>query len=357
MLSITSNTRLLKMAISEMTVDATQVKMLHETLIDVTSRCLSLLSPESSLSCDSQEISLLEHSLDLAKRAHDLELPLHLPLHQSLCTALVQHEYYHDEPLDIILEIANMAVSSLHTTLQSSFFADSLITLIRYGFFSSALSLCKVMKKRFDIPLVGMSTCVRALGAINVQLADSLLEAESAKELLMLFEYDRKAGQSFSTFSSTTGDQTAPAVVSETPSEALQAASSQAQQVRSTLSKPTLNDSQEIIEAARAILTITSNTRLLKMAISETTADAAQVKTLHQTFIDVTSRCLSRPVPPSNEPLLYIMHSSWQLVLMNWNYPCIFHSISRSVRDLLNTEPLFALWKLPKWPSHHSTLL
>jgi hypothetical protein len=188
MLQITSKTKLLQMGISKATADTTQVKTLHQAFIVATSRCLLLVS---------QDASLLSLALELARRAHDLQLPLHLPLHQSLCTELARHNptRQNDDLVETILEIADMAVSSLHLTLQSSFFSEALIALIQHGYFAFALELVREMKYRFDICLIDIPTIERAMKEINPQLADTRQESIHGRNLIIQLLHDWKMGQ------------------------------------------------------------------------------------------------------------------------------------------------------------------
>ena len=87
-----------------------------------------------------------------------------------------------------------MAVSSLHTTLKCSFFTDALVAFIESRQFAASLALIRVMKDRFGISRLDLSTCERAFDATFkfVDVAETLLdsgevtfsEAESAQELL-----------------------------------------------------------------------------------------------------------------------------------------------------------------------------
>lgn len=188
LLQITSNTKLLQMGISKATADTAQVKTLHQAFIVATSRCLLLVS---------QDASLLSLALELARRAHDLQLPLHLPLQQSLCTELARHNptLQDDDLVETILEIADMAVSSLHITLQCSFFSEALIALIQHGYFTFALELVHEMKYRFDVCLIDIPTVERAMKAIDPQLADTRQESIHGRQLIIQLMHDWKIGQ------------------------------------------------------------------------------------------------------------------------------------------------------------------
>lgn len=172
MMTLTSNTKLLAEAILENKANAEQVASLHQALIAVTSWCTSLVLPEN--------VDLLQHALDLARRAHELSLPLHLPLYKSLVTAIAQYSQEETKVLTI-LETANLAVSALNTPFQPSFFSDALIELVNKGEIKNAVLLKKGIQTRFDVEHFDMATMLDLLGSLKEHVGH-----EDARELIDL---------------------------------------------------------------------------------------------------------------------------------------------------------------------------
>ena len=156
MMALTSPTKSLAEAILANKTSVEQVACLHKAFLAVTSWCISLVSMETSL---------VDCGLDLARRAHDLSLPLHLPLYRSLATAIAKHS--DDEVVDAILETANLAVSALHVTLEGSFFSDAILCLVEKKQISQAIELRTAIKDRYDVERLDNKAELEILNAIT----------------------------------------------------------------------------------------------------------------------------------------------------------------------------------------------
>ena len=157
-LALTSPTKPLAEAIMQDKSGNEQVACLHHALIAVTSWCISLIPLDESL---------MDSSMDLARRAHDLSLPLHLPLYRSLVTAIAQHSKDKGNAVASILETANLAVSALSVTLQGSFFFDALLALVEQQHIQQAVVLRRTMEERYDIDTMDIKASIEISMALQ----------------------------------------------------------------------------------------------------------------------------------------------------------------------------------------------
>jgi hypothetical protein len=155
---------------------------LHRCLVHVTSACIKAVSPESP--------KLLECAMDLAKRAYDLSLPLHLPLYRNLCTAIATHS--RDSPAASILEVSVWATSALCIPLDSSFFEDSLVALVRAKQFEEAADLRWSIQSRHDIDEISTEATLKMFSEIKAVLKSkedgqekNIEERESVMNLIL----------------------------------------------------------------------------------------------------------------------------------------------------------------------------
>jgi hypothetical protein len=157
MLALTLPTKPLAEAILNDKAPEDQVACLHRAFIQVSSWCISLVLSDSSF---------LQYALDLARRARDLSLPLHLFLYRSLVAAIARHSKEED-PISTILEASALAVSALNIPLSASFFSDALVALVERNQIQKAIDLMGVMEERHDIVMLDGLTAMAILGALQ----------------------------------------------------------------------------------------------------------------------------------------------------------------------------------------------
>jgi len=114
--------------------------------------------------------------LELTRRAQILSIPFHLPLYQKLVTALALEQ----KPDQRILEVASWACLALNTSLQSSFFAEAMVALVKQNRFREARDLIFELKERHDIERLDGYTTTRML----CQLRANLREADATNGII-----------------------------------------------------------------------------------------------------------------------------------------------------------------------------
>jgi hypothetical protein len=145
-----------------------QISCLHRAFLAVSSWCLDVLV----LSNDKR---MLEKALEVSKRAHQLQLPFHVPLYQRL---LVSVAGYYEPPnpkasvASLILEIANRVQVTLGLgPLQSScFFQQALLELVKRRLWKDVVTVLQGMeglKEKHDIAQLEYETMSILLSALE----------------------------------------------------------------------------------------------------------------------------------------------------------------------------------------------
>ncbi|CAB9502200.1 expressed unknown protein [Seminavis robusta] len=150
-----------------------QIACLHRAFIVVTSWCLDVVDR----TCDK---TALDKALQVARRAHQLQLPLHVPLHQRLVVAIAQHydpiatsvpKHRVRSPAGLILEIAERAAVSFDRTAvaTSPFFRDALVALAQRHHYHDILTLMRGMESQFRIVELELETLAQLLAVLQDQ--------------------------------------------------------------------------------------------------------------------------------------------------------------------------------------------
>lgn len=152
-----------------------QVTSLHRAFLAVTLWCLSLVPADSSL---------LNLSLDVARRAGILALPLHLPLYEQLAKAVAQHSR-ESSCSAMIFEVSRWAGSMLLVPVHASFFNEPLVLLVKRQKIREAIILLNGIMARHDIDSLDYETTMQILEALG-DYADVEEDADAMELFLIL---------------------------------------------------------------------------------------------------------------------------------------------------------------------------
>ena len=174
LLRITNETSVLAASIRSNNGNQRHVACLHRALLSISQWCIGLVEESSSPSSSKYnqdriadhllEHPLLDSVLQLAVRAHQLDLPFHLPLYQKLAKTIAEQPSIHS-PSQWILQVAQWARVEMGS-LPPDFFNSSLLALTE--------------RQR-------STDCVHVLQAMNSNLKMGL-SANAAREILLKFK-------------------------------------------------------------------------------------------------------------------------------------------------------------------------
>ena len=141
--------------------DDDDVASLHRAFLIVTQSCLNSVAPCHHTDVDSagsylfKDNDVLEYALALSMRAHELSLPFHLPLYQSL--AITVAEISSMDPLRWIFQVANWTNSNIGP-VNSTFFAKPLLALCRRRRLDDATNLIHAMNNVYGHKYIDSAT-------------------------------------------------------------------------------------------------------------------------------------------------------------------------------------------------------
>jgi hypothetical protein len=155
-----------------------QISCLHRAFLAVTSWCLNVVDTTGN-----GDPRVLEKALEVARRAHQLQLPFILPLHQRLMAAIATHYdpqvHYRRSgapprnklrtPGGLILEIAERASCSLGPQAISSshFFRDALVALAKRRRYNDIVVILRGMESQFRIVELELDTLAHLLAVLK----------------------------------------------------------------------------------------------------------------------------------------------------------------------------------------------
>lgn len=148
--------------------DSPQYATLHRVFLQVISRLLDHAYDTTLLE---HQVAVLQASLLMARRIHELGLPLHLPLHQRLMQSFAKwgNLLTEESPARLVLEAASWSAFIATDT-----FNLSLCSLIESRQFASAADLLKGMRVDYDLERMEIP-----------DVRDVLLALESAVEAIL----------------------------------------------------------------------------------------------------------------------------------------------------------------------------
>jgi len=145
-----------------------------------------------------KESILLSHILSLTERSHDLNLPLTIPLYESICYLIAKFQSSSSSPSLFILELTRAIVqpntfqsssSSLSSNqsplfnLQSTFFSSTLKELLYQNKIADVIQLLHGMNTIHNIPNVDLNTGMELLAVLKHQVDLSLNYNEIIEDL------------------------------------------------------------------------------------------------------------------------------------------------------------------------------
>ena len=178
--------------------DSDDVTCLHRAFLIVTQSCLNLIPPSnlsdaaSARSLLLKENEVLDCALKLSIRAHDLSLPFHLPLYQSLAIAVAENSSM--DPLKWIFRLANW--TNFHIGhVDSTFFARPLVALCQRKRLADAANLIHTMNNVYGHKYIDPATTKEVLFLLKdlirpiwakVQSPPTRLEQDAVEIVLLL---------------------------------------------------------------------------------------------------------------------------------------------------------------------------
>ena len=139
-----------------------QISCLHRAFLAVTSWCLDVAEV-------SRDPRILDKALEVAKRAHQLQLPFILPLHQRLMNVVAQlytpPSNSRSSVASTVLEISSRASHTFGTNAvkSSHFFQDSLLAMVQRRRWRDTLLLLQGMEYQHEIGQLDLNTLSQML--------------------------------------------------------------------------------------------------------------------------------------------------------------------------------------------------
>jgi hypothetical protein len=137
---------------------APQIASLHRAFLVLTTQCLDCVrivaaSEEinETTEKDAHLQALMDPALALARRAHDLGFPFHLPLYQRLMETVAITPAKTATIPDTVLEIAAFVTDTLDAPIDCELFRPSLLALIHGQNFSQVVELMHAMRDRHGV--------------------------------------------------------------------------------------------------------------------------------------------------------------------------------------------------------------
>ena len=146
---------------------------LHRAFLDISSWCLDHVEDEN-LDLE-KRAALLEVAFALGRRAHELTLPLHIPLYQRLMEALAkgQHTAILGPPVQLILEVSSWVASTLDAPMDARLFRTCLCRLIEDRRLDEANELFTGMRVRHGINSMDFVASVEILVLLRACIRDA----------------------------------------------------------------------------------------------------------------------------------------------------------------------------------------
>ncbi len=153
-----------------------QYATLHRVFLQVISRLLDHTNDTALLE---YRANLLQSALWMARRVHELDLPLHLPLYQRLMETFATsgHLLLGDSPARLVLE-----VSSWSPFVTARTFSPSLCRLIESRQLSCAADLLKGMRINYQLERIDLQTTRDILLALQ-SIVDEITAKQSSTQI------------------------------------------------------------------------------------------------------------------------------------------------------------------------------
>jgi hypothetical protein len=152
---------------------------LHRAFLAMSSWCLDHAQPNEALVDDvEQQTVALEAALALARRAHVLTFPLHLPLYRRLMETLASgHHSSLGPPVLLIMEVSSWVASTLDAPVDAALFLPC---------------LCRLVEGRRLVDAIELLTCMRQHHGIEH------LDPASMTDILRLLQRTKRDDQAYS---------------------------------------------------------------------------------------------------------------------------------------------------------------
>jgi hypothetical protein len=172
---------------------SSQIASLHRAFLELTSWCLDhieLLKESSSPQVHEQDAVILEKVLSLARRAHELALPFHLPLYQRLMELFATGKRpasAEESPfsVDLILEVSSWIAATLNAPVDAAIFRPCLCRLIESRRLSCALDLLKGMRVHHSIEHLDLVTITDTLLLLRTVVKEGLASSSPTNDVYL----------------------------------------------------------------------------------------------------------------------------------------------------------------------------
>jgi hypothetical protein len=165
---------------------AQHITVLHRAFLALTTKCLDCIRIIQPTASTEHVYALLDPALALARRAHDLGLPFHLPLYQRLMevTAVTIDTTPTTRGPDVILEIASYTDTLNAFPVAASLFRPALVALIQARKFVETVELMQGMRDRHGLAIVDRQTATDMYVRLHAVTKESFcLRSESRRDL------------------------------------------------------------------------------------------------------------------------------------------------------------------------------
>ena len=165
-----------------------QIGSIHRAFLAMISWCLDTVEFSEGSSVVEEQTVTLEATLALARRAHDLRLPLHLPLYKRLMETFATGKHASiGAPVQLITEIASWVVDALDAPMEASLFRSCICRLIEGRRLSDARELLTIMKIHYGIELLDFETTTEVLLSLRTIVEEEVSCSLSTSPEPMLY--------------------------------------------------------------------------------------------------------------------------------------------------------------------------